>query len=270
MDEHTENDGDTNLQEILKLAEDVARKAGRIILQYYQKSFDIERKDHNQSVTTADLEADHYLRETLLTAYPEYGWLSEETRDSTERLSKARVWVVDPLDGTREFIHGIPEFVVSVGLVEKGQPILGVIYNPVTAEIFAAATGVPTTYNGAPAQLTHKSGLAESSILSSRTEQEHGLWQPYNRSFGEVKTSGSVAYKMALTAVGKADFFVSLKPKNEWDICAGDFLIRNCGGSTLTRRGGIILYNSPDPFVPDGIVAGPQNLIDEAVQLFRP
>ncbi len=253
----------------LSTAQNAAREAGKIILKYYQNDFHIARKSRNDPVTTADYEADRYLRETLLAATPNYGWLSEETKDSAERLSKKRVWVVDPLDGTREFIRGIPEFVVSIGLVENGTPIMGVICNPVTGEMIAGARGIPTLYNNEPVMLTARKNLAEAVIFTSRTEQAHGLWRPYQSYFKGIRGSGSVAYKMALTAIGQVDFFASLRPKNEWDICAGDFLIRNIGGITLTREGSLILYNSPDPFIPHGLLAGPQHLVGEALPIFR-
>ena len=123
----------------LHLAKDAAIEAGKIILSYYKSDYEIRDKGYHNPVTTADHAADTFLKETLTKDRPEYGWLSEETVDSPARLSKDRVWVVDPLDGTKEFIEGVPNFVVSVALVEKGFPIVGVLYNPVTKETFTAA-----------------------------------------------------------------------------------------------------------------------------------
>ena len=113
----------------LDIVIDAAREAGEIILKYYNADYEIHDKGYHNPVTTADNESDLYLKTILTESYPDYGWLSEETVDSKERLKKDRVWIVDPLDGTKEFIQGIPHFVVSIALVEKGISILGVLYN---------------------------------------------------------------------------------------------------------------------------------------------
>ena len=120
------------------LAKETAIKAGVLILKYFNADYEIQNKSYNNPVTTADKEADKLIKKNLLAANPNYGWLSEETKDSPDRLEKKFVWVVDPIDGTKEFIKGIPEFVVSIGLVKNGEPVVGVIYNPITKEIFSA------------------------------------------------------------------------------------------------------------------------------------
>jgi myo-inositol-1(or 4)-monophosphatase len=134
----------------LKLAKNAAIEAGKIINNYYQADYEINEKGNHNPVTTADHAADSYLKDVLLEARPDYGWLSEETKDSHERINEERVWIVDPLDGTKEFIEGIPNFVVSVALVENCEPIIGVLYNPVTKEIFTAAKGEGAFLNGKP------------------------------------------------------------------------------------------------------------------------
>ena len=111
----------------LDIVIDAAREAGEIILKYYNADYEIRDKGYHNPVTTADNESDLYLKTILTESYPDYGWLSEETVDSKERLKKDRVWIVDPLDGTKEFIQGIPHFVVSIALVENGISILGVL-----------------------------------------------------------------------------------------------------------------------------------------------
>ena len=125
----------------LSLAKEAAVNAGELILNYYKADYEIRDKGYQNPVTTADHASDKLLKDTLTKAYPEYGWLSEETVDSMDRLSKSRIWIVDPIDGTKEFIHGTDEFVVSIGLVENGSPVLGVIYNPVKEEIFYSSKG---------------------------------------------------------------------------------------------------------------------------------
>ncbi len=132
----------------LKSAIDAAKKAGAIIMNYYKSEYEIRNKSYHNPVTTADHAADTYLKNTLTNAYPKYGWLSEETVDTDERLSHSRTWVVDPLDGTKEFIEGVPHFVVSVALVEDGQPVIGVLYNPASDELFTGAKNEGAFLNG--------------------------------------------------------------------------------------------------------------------------
>ena len=142
-------------------------------------------------------------------ARPDYGWLSEETIDSTSRLSKERVWIVDPLDGTKEFIEGVSQFVVSVGLVQNGKPIVGVLHNPATNETFYGGSGYGTFLNDEELTVTKKNSLRNMTILNSRSETRRGLWDPFKNSFKKLEPIGSVAYKMGLTAVGKADVFAT-------------------------------------------------------------
>ncbi|MCK4296123.1 MAG: 3'(2'),5'-bisphosphate nucleotidase CysQ [Candidatus Marinimicrobia bacterium] len=253
----------------LKTAKEAALRAGEILLKYYGRSYEIREKSKDNPVTTADFEADDFLRNTLLGSFPDYGWLSEETKDSPERLCKERVWVVDPLDGTKEFIKGIPEFVVSIGLVENCRPVLGVIYNPVKDEMFTAVKGKQTTLNSIPISCTNCQLLSEASIFASRTETKDGLWKPYKKFFRKSIECGSIAYKLAKTAAGNADLFISLKPKNEWDICAGDFIVECAGGKVFTRKGEVIRYNSRNTFVPNGIIAGSLGLVQNAILLFK-
>ena len=200
-------------------------------------------------------------------AHPDYGWLSEETVDSPDRLSKKRVWVVDPLDGTKEFIEGVPHFVVSVALVENGEPIVGVLYNPVTKEMFTAAKSEGAFLNDDPILCATKENVSEMVILNSRSETRRGLWEPYDGIFGKLKAIGSVAYKLGLTAAGKADIFASLRPKNEWDICAGNCIINEAGGKLIDLNGEQRLYNQKNTLISPGLVAGEINAVDKTFKI---
>jgi len=201
--------------------------------------------------------------------FPGDGWLSEETIDSAERLSKKRVWVVDPLDGTRDFIAGRPEFVVSIALVEDAEPVIGVIYNPVTEELFTAIKDQPSQLNESVISCSTKQQLNESTIYVSRSETRAGLWKQYQGLFKKRVVCGSMAYKLAHIAAAHGDLFVSLKPKNDWDICAGDLIVRNAGGITVNRKSNKIQYNTVDPFIPHGLIAGPSQLVKRALPYFK-
>ena len=247
----------------LSLAKEAAVNAGKLILNYYKADYEIRDKGYQNPVTTADHASDSLLKDTLTKAYPEYGWLSEETVDSKERLSKKRVWVVDPLDGTKEFIEGVPHFVVSIALVESGIPIVGVLYNPVTAEMFSASKGNGATLNNELIQCQSKENTGEMVILNSRSETKKGLWDPYLNCFSELKPIGSVAYKLGLTAAGESDIFASLRPKNEWDICAGNCIINEAGGKLINLYGNQRNYNQDDTLIEPGLIAGDSNAVDK-------
>ncbi|MGQ4808936.1 3'(2'),5'-bisphosphate nucleotidase CysQ [Candidatus Entotheonellaceae bacterium PAL068K] len=125
----------------LEAATEAARKAGHMILSYYRSSYDVRQKSVDNPVTTADLAADRMLREPLLGAFPAAGWLSEESADNAERLQRQVIWIVDPIDGTKEFIRGIDEFVVVVALVVQQQVAVAVTYNPTLKEVGHACRG---------------------------------------------------------------------------------------------------------------------------------
>ena len=251
----------------LKLAQEAAIEAGDIILKYYKADYEIKDKGYHNPVTTADFEADTCIREFLTGARPDYGWLSEETVDSPDRLDKDRVWVVDPLDGTKEFVEGVPHFVVSVALVENGEPVVGVLFNPVTKETFTAAKGEGAFLNDEPIRCATKDDVSDMVILNSRSETRRGLWSPYDGTFGELRAIGSVAYKLGLTAAGKADIFASLRPKNEWDICAGNCIINEAGGKLIDLNNEQRLYNQKNTLISPGLVAGEINAVDKTYKI---
>ena len=218
-------------------------------------------KERGDPLTEADLAVDGVLRRML--PRPGEGWLSEETRDDRERLSRTRVWVVDPIDGTREFIDGVPEWCVSIGLVEDGIPVAGGILNPVTGETVLGGAGLGVTLNGEVVRSRPRDrGLAGALVLASRSETRRGEWDRYADAPFAVRPCGSVAYKLALVAAGLADATWTLAPKNEWDVAAGAALVSAAGGIVLHADGSEPGFNRPDPSLPD-FLAGPPLLLEE-------
>src|SRR5271169_2537200 len=177
---------------------------------------DAEYKAGHDPVTEADRALDAVLRKELLREGE--GWLSEESVDDPIRLQRSRVWVVDPLDGTREFVQGIPEFCVSIGFVEDGRPVAGGICNPATDETFLGSVESGVTYNGKPAQPSQRTTLDGALVLASRSEVKRGEWKQFENSNITVRPMGSVAYKLALVSAGLSDITFTLTPKNEWDV----------------------------------------------------
>lgn len=223
-------------------AREAALAAGEILKRYYRGSYKIGSKGRDNPVTTADLEADRAIRERLTAAFPDYGWLSEETVDSDERLAKRRVWIVDPLDGTKEFIKGIPEFCVAIGLVDRGEPVAGVTYNPIKREMFWSARGLGCYLGKNRVRVTRTRMLHRASVLASRSETARGEWEVFRGTLKAVPT-GSVAYKLAMVAGGLADATFTRSPKNEWDICSGAALIIEAGGTITDIDGRPLKFN---------------------------
>ena len=231
----------------------ITREAGEKIMEFYQGAFSVEEKAPNNPVTDADFAADQLLRTKLLALLPVAGWLSEETVDSPERLAKEYVWVVDPLDGTKEFVYGIPEFSVSVGLVQNGVPIFGAIFNPVRDEMFSAVKGDGLNLNGEPVTVTARDQFAGALVEASRSERKRGEFEPFEE-IVSLLTMGSIAYKLARTAAGLADATWSRGPKHEWDICAGVLLVEEGGGRCVDLDNNAFVFNKSWPKV-NGIIA---------------
>jgi myo-inositol-1(or 4)-monophosphatase len=193
------------------------------------------------------------LREALLREGE--GWLSEESADDLVRLERQRVWIVDPLDGTLEFVAGIPEWCVSIGLVENGRVIAGGIANPATGETFLGSLENGLTYNGKPARASGRTTLEGATVLASRSEVRRGEWETFRNAPFTVRPTGSVAYKLALVAAGLADATWTLISKHEWDIAAGVALVEAAGGFVECLDKSTPTFNNRSP-VFSGLIAG--------------
>lgn len=202
-------------------------------------------KSGGDPVTEADVLIDGILKEALLDDGE--GWLSEETRDVPDRLEHSRVWVVDPLDGTREFVDGIPEWCVSIGLVIDGAPVAGGILAPGPRHRILGAVGHGVTLNGAPAGATATDAIEGALVLASRSEVKRGEWERFYRTPISVRNMGSVAYKLGLVGAGLADATWTLVPKHEWDVAGGAALVVAGGGAVRFLDGSIPRFNQPNP-----------------------
>jgi len=246
-----------------------AREAGAIIRDYYEGKADIalRQKGHDNPLTAADEDADAHIKRLVLGAFPGDGWLSEETGDSHDRLARSRVWVVDPLDGTKEFTQHIPEFCVCIALVVDGRPMVGVEYNPAADRLYVAVRGQGTTVNGAPARVSSQRSVPAAQVMASRSEDKRGEWDLYKPRC-EVVLTGSVAFKLAELSTGHGDATFTLTPKNEWDICAGSILVEEAGGAVCGLDLKPLVFNQPDPLRP-GMIATNGHLHDGVVALIR-
>lgn len=262
----------------LRLALAAAHAAGAAVMESFRLDPAVRHKSPDQPVTDADLEADAILSDRLRGERPDYGWLSEETVDRPDRLERERVWIVDPIDGTRSFIAGYREFAVSVGLVEAGAAVVGVVYNPARDEVFWATAGggafrvrhwTGGTDGGGALAITAPPGGTRPALLASRSEIARAEFAPFTADW-QVRPVGSTAYKLAGVASGVGHAFISRGPKSEWDVVAGALLVEEAGGRATDLRGDPLRYNRRDPYIHGVIAATPAlhgRLLEQAAAL---
>ena len=253
--------------EILDRIASALAAAREVFGRFTPGAIDAEFKAGHDPVTEADRALDVLLRNNLLRDGE--GWLSEESVDDLSRLSKSRVWVVDPLDGTREFVKGIPEFCVSIGFVDQGHPVAGGICNPATGETFIGAVDAGVRYNGEPARASSRANLDGAVVLASRSEVQRGEWKQFEKGPMQIKTMGSVAYKLALVSAGRADATFTLTPKHEWDVAAGAALVLSAGGLVSTLEYAPFRANKRNVLL-SGLIASGANLQRELLEHLAP
>lgn len=241
----------------LEFVIETVKEVGNLILNYFHGDYDVQEKGKDNPVTSADLAADKHLREKFARQFPKDGWLSEETSDSPERLARERVWIVDPLDGTKEFVKGLPEFAVSVALVQTGEPHIAVVYNPARDDLFAAEKGKGAFRNGSKMRISPAQNLHGARILASRSEYSQQTLTSLQE-WGQIEAIGSIALRLALLAAGEADLAISLRPKNEWDVCAGGLLVTEAGGMITDLQGTNYSFNQKTPLVRGVLAATPE------------
>lgn len=241
----------TALPDLTALVADVLEIAvavGQRIEGLRRGDLDPSRKADASPVTVADRAADTLLK-TKLTARLPVAWLSEETADATERLCARRLWIVDPLDGTKEFLAGVPEYSIAVALVDTGVPVLGVVVNPATDEAYWATVGGGAFRGGRP--MSVRDGRR---LLASRSEVARSEFDPFASAW-DVVPCGSIQLKLARVAAGEGAVTLSRGPKHEWDVCAGALIVHEAGGLATDLFGEPLRFNQPFPKVK-GILAG--------------
>lgn len=252
----------------LSLIAEAAREAGAIAMRYWKADPQVWEKPGLGPVTEADLAVNAMLADRLRAARPIYGWLSEETPDDTARLVCERVFIIDPIDGTRAFIAGEKHFAVSIAVAEKGAVIAGAIYLPALDRVYTARKGGPALCNGETIHCADRSTLSGANLLMSKSFLAPDHWRhpppDLKRSF-----RSSIAYRLCLVAEGAFDGMISTRDAWEWDIAAGS-LIAECAGAVVTDRlGGPLRFNSAAGKTA-GIVVAPPPVHRDILADFRP
>jgi myo-inositol-1(or 4)-monophosphatase len=239
----------------LDLLLSAALTAGEIACRHWRKDPKVWEKGVDGPVSEADFEVDAFLRESLCEACPDYGWLSEETPDDPARRAASRLFVVDPIDGTRAFIAGEPTWAHSLAVVENGRPTAAVVHLPARKKTYAAALGRGATLNGAAIRAGDRTGVAGATFLAARASFEPQHWQgavpQVDRAFRP-----SLAYRLALVAEGRYDGMLTLRPTWEWDAAAGALIATEAGATVSDRRGRPLIFNTADRRLDGLLVAG--------------
>jgi myo-inositol-1(or 4)-monophosphatase len=243
--------------EDLALLVEAARAAGELASQYAGPTPVLHEKTGGQGpVTEADLAVDRLLHQRLTEARPDYGWLSEETLDGPGRLARRRVFIVDPIDGTRAFADGLDSWVHSLAIVEARAVIAAVIYLPLKSKLYAASLGGGATLNGAPIHPTAQAAAEGARVLAARPVMEAMHWRGEVPAF-ERHHRPSLAWRLSLVAEGAFDAMLTLRPSWEWDIAAGALILAEAGARVTDRQGKPLKFNNPHPQVNGVLAAGP-------------
>ncbi|MBP7002478.1 3'(2'),5'-bisphosphate nucleotidase CysQ [Amaricoccus sp.] len=242
----------------LALLEAAARAAGEIALRHFHAGPQaVEKPGGAGPVTEADLEVDRMLRAELLAARPDYGWLSEESEDGPGRLEAARVFIVDPIDGTRAFASGQRAWSHSLAVAERGRIVAGVVHLPLLGRTYRAAAGGGAFLDGAPIRASARADLDDARVLATAAQLDPRHWRGGAAPRLERHMRPSLAYRLCLAAEGRFDAMLTFRDCWEWDVAAGDLIAREAGAAVTTRAGAPASYNNPAPLVPGLIVAGP-------------
>jgi myo-inositol-1(or 4)-monophosphatase len=240
----------------LELLGTAALAAGEIALRHFGKALGVVDKPGGAGpVTAADLEIDRMLRAELTAARPGYGWLSEESEDTPARLARGRVFVVDPIDGTRAFIAGEKSWSHSLALVEDGRVVAGVVHLPMLGRTYRAALGGGATANGRAIGVSARADLEDARVLATATQLDPSHWRGDTPRL-ERHMRPSLAYRLCLAAEGRFDAMLTFRDSWEWDVAAGDLIASEAGAVVTDRTGAALVYNNAHPQVPGVIVAG--------------
>jgi myo-inositol-1(or 4)-monophosphatase len=228
----------------LALILQAAHAAGALAQSLREAGLDIGYKPGDSPVTNADLAADDLLKATLGAARPDYGWLSEETAEQPQHRHGQRLFVVDPIDGTRAFAAGRPWWSVCVAVIEDERPIAGVVFAPQLDETYAATAGAGATLNGAPIRASAASALEGCGMIGDPKMFQHAEW-PTPWPDMRIEQRNSTAYRMCLVASGAADAALAFAPKHDWDLAAADLVATEAGGFVGDHTGQAFRYNRP-------------------------
>ena len=243
----------------LALLTEAARAAGAVALSYWKRDPKVWDKGGGAGpVTEADLAVNALLEDRLRAARPDYGWLSEETADSAARLGCERVFIIDPIDGTRAFVAGEAHFAHALAVAERGRVVAGVVFLPALGVLYAAAEGGPALRDGLPIRASERTETAGATVLTTAPNMSADQWPggvpDLKRSF-----RASLAWRLCLVAEGRHDTLITFRDCWEWDIAAGALIAERAGAVVSDGQGAVLRFNT-DPPQAAGLLVGPPGL----------
>ncbi|MDB5511581.1 MAG: 3(2),5-bisphosphate nucleotidase CysQ [Enterovirga sp.] len=234
---------------LMPLVRDITREAGAIALKYFRSGLStsarIWSKSGGSPVTEADVAVDTFLKVRLSQTVPEAGWLSEETADDARRLGRDRVWIVDPIDGTRAYLSGSHDWSVAVALLDKGMPVLGIVYAPAHGTMYEAEQGLGAWRDGHRLEVSRATALSGLSVAGPKPFVDR-----LEAAVPDLKRPPripSLALRIARVAEGAVDAGLVSSDARDWDIAAADLILREAGGILSGLDGQAPRYNLPDP-----------------------
>lgn len=246
-----------------------ARAAGEVAKSYVGTPLNVQHKAGNAGpVTAADYAVNRLLEEKLRNARGDFGWLSEESEDGADRLGKDRVFIVDPIDGTRSFIEGQDTWAHSLAIAENGEVTEAVVYLPVLDRLYAAKRGEGATLNGAPIHRSAATVLDDADVLATKPNMDPSYWSGPVPGFRRHHRP-SLAYRMSLVAQGRFDMMFTLRPSWEWDIAAGALILTEAGATVSDQAGKPLIFNNAHPQT-NGVVAGGPELHAAVLARLKP
>jgi 3'(2'), 5'-bisphosphate nucleotidase len=264
----------------LRVAVELALEAGAAILEHYEGPLKIEQKNSDndlEPVTQADRIANELIVARITREFPGDGILAEESVDTERRLGKSRVWMVDPLDGTNGFIDGNGDFAVQIGLAENGEPVVGIVYQPLTGVLYRAVRGggtwiVRPDYPPVKAVVSDKQNLRSMRLAASRSHRSPRMNKVVTQlGFQEEIRRGSVGIKIGLLVERQCDVYIHLSSRTkQWDTCAPQLILTEAGGRLSDLFGRPLNYNVPDVQNRNGLVASNGISHDKIIQTLAP
>jgi myo-inositol-1(or 4)-monophosphatase len=248
----------------LDLLAAAAKEAGALALSFFRRNPANWMKENDSPVSDADIAVDRLLTERLRAARPDYGWLSEETMDDTSRRSGKPVFIVDPIDGTREFLAGRNEWAVSIAVVAGGRPVAAVLAVPAHRETFTAMAG-GAWLNGAPVSVAARENFADLKVAGPRRYIRR-VAEAARIDIRAVRFVGALSYRLALVAAGRVDVAVAREGARDWDLAAADLIVHEAGGKLTDLEGCILRYDRADTR-HGTIIAAPSGIVGEARRL---
>jgi 3'(2'), 5'-bisphosphate nucleotidase len=261
------------MQKELAVAKQLALDAGAVLMDYYQRTVSVYWKAPGDPVTAADREASELIVTDLVRKFPDHAVLSEEEPDNLRRLTESHVWMIDPMDGTREFIEHRGEFAVQIGLVVDGAPVLGVVYQPTTKKLYYAAPGLGAflEWNGTVTALhvSRERTAARMTMAVSRSHRSARVEAIRERlKIKNVIPMGSVGLKVGVVCEGLAHLYLHTGSRTHlWDTCAPEAILREAGGRMTDVSNEPLNYRASDLRNPNGLIASNGVIHERAVQV---